>query len=447
MLYNSGSVYVGLIHAMLPLAVVIMAASMQSIDRRLVNAARTLGASPAEAFWRVYFPLSVPGVASAGILIFVSTIGFFITPALMGGRTDITIAQVIIDQITDLNWRFAGALGTLLLATTVISFLIYDRLFGLSSVAPGAAAAVRPLGTGARFFSSWMRRGIDVAAWISTWIERGVARFKPAGASPMRIGLPKPLWVIAIVELIFLAAPSFFVIPISFTQASFLQWPPVGFSLRWYQEFFGAAIWLSALGRSLLVGLLCSVLATLIALPAAFAIAFERLPGRASIVAFALSPMIVPRILIAIAIFYLYARIGFLGSTIGLVLGHTVLALPYTVITLVAVLKGHDPRYGQAARTLGANPARALWHVTLPLIRPGLIASFLFAFVTSFDEITIALFVTGGLMTTLPKQMWDGALLNVTPVITAASTVTLGLVTAVILLTQRLQQRLSQHSQ
>lgn len=444
LLYNAGSVYVGLIHAMLPLAALTMAASMQSIDRGLVNAARTLGASPSEAFWRVYFPLSIPGAASAGILVFASTIGFFITPALMGGGSDVTIAQVIIEQVTDLNWKFAGALGALLLSTTVACFLVYDRLFGLSSVAPGALSSVaRQPGAAGRFAGSWVRGGIEVAAWISSRVEGCLARLRIDDAKSVRAGLPTILWIIAAAELIFLAAPSFFVVPISFTQSSFIEWPPHGFSLRWYQEFLASPLWLSALARSLVIGVASATLATLIGLPAAFAITFTALPGRAAIVAFALSPMVVPRILIAVAIFYLYARVGLVGTSLGLVIGHTVLALPYTVITMVAILKGHDPRYGQAARTLGASPARTLWHVTLPLIRPGLIASFLFAFVTSFDEITVALFVTGGLMTTLPKQMWDGAVLNVTPVITAASTVTLIVVTAVILLSEALQRRLA----
>jgi putative spermidine/putrescine transport system permease protein len=157
--------------------------------------------------------------------------------------------------------------------------------------------------------------------------------------------------------------------------------------------------------------------------------------------AFILSPLIIPRMIIAVALFYLYARIGLVGTSLGLVLGHTVLAVPYVVVTVMAVLKNYDERLDQAAGTLGANPGRTLWHITFPLIRPGLIAAFLFAFITSFDELTIALFVSGGLATTLPKQMWDDALLKVSPTLAAVSTVLLIFVTAMILLAEYFRRR------
>jgi putative spermidine/putrescine transport system permease protein len=145
--------------------------------------------------------------------------------------------------------------------------------------------------------------------------------------------------------------------------------------------------------------------------------------------------------IIAVALFYLYARIGLVGSSVGLVLGHAVLAIPFVVVTVMAVLKNYDERLDQAASSLGATPARTLYHVTLPLIRAGLIAAFLFAFVTSFDELTIALFVTGGLTTTLPKQMWDDALLKVTPTLAAVSTVLILFVAGTIWLAEWLRRQ------
>jgi putative spermidine/putrescine transport system permease protein len=175
--------------------------------------------------------------------------------------------------------------------------------------------------------------------------------------------------------------------------------------------------------------------------PAAFVLARRRIAGRTATMAFILSPLIIPRMIIAVALFYLYARIGLVGTSLGLVLGHTVLALPYVVVTVMAVLKNYDERLDQAAGNLGANPARTFWHITLPLIRPGLIAAFLFAFITSFDDLTIALFVSGGLATTLPKQMWDDALLKVSPTLAAVSTVLLIFVTAVILLAEYCRRR------
>ena len=157
--------------------------------------------------------------------------------------------------------------------------------------------------------------------------------------------------------------------------------------------------------------------------------------------AFVLSPLILPRMIIAVALFYLYARIGLVGTTFGLVLGHTVLAVPYVVITVMAVLKNYDERLDQAAATLGANRWRTLQRVTLPLIRPGIISAFLFAFIVSFDELTIALFTTGGLSATLPKQMWDDAVLKVSPLLAAVSTVLLVFITVMILAAEWFRRR------
>jgi putative spermidine/putrescine transport system permease protein len=175
--------------------------------------------------------------------------------------------------------------------------------------------------------------------------------------------------------------------------------------------------------------------------PAAFALARRSFRGKTGALALVLSPLIMPRMIIAVALFYLYARIGLVGSWLGLILGHAVLAIPFVVVTVMAVLKNYDERLDQAAGSLGAGPARTLYHVTLPLIRAGLVASFLFAFVTSFDELTIALFVTGGLTTTLPKQMWDDALLKVTPTLAAVSTVLILFVAVTIVLAERLRRR------
>jgi putative spermidine/putrescine transport system permease protein len=156
--------------------------------------------------------------------------------------------------------------------------------------------------------------------------------------------------------------------------------------------------------------------------------------------------MILPRMIIALALFYLYAQIGLVGSSFGLVLSHVVLAVPYVVVTMMAVLKSHDERLEQAAGTLGAKPWQAIRRITIPLIRPGLISAFLFAFVTSFDELTVALFVTGGLSATLPKQMWDDALLKVSPILAAVSTVILVAVTVVVFIGEFFRRQSAQRT-
>mgnify|MGYP002527426089 CR=1 FL=1 len=157
--------------------------------------------------------------------------------------------------------------------------------------------------------------------------------------------------------------------------------------------------------------------------------------------AFLVSPIIIPNIFIAVGLFFLFSKLGLTGTTVGLILGHTVLAIPYVVITVLAVVKGYDQRLDMAAWTLGANRWQTLTRITLPIIRSGMIAAFMFAFIVSCDELTIALFITGGEVTTLPKQMWDDALLRVSPSLAAVATLLLLVMSIFILISEILKRR------
>nr|WP_285822306.1 ABC transporter permease subunit [Achromobacter xylosoxidans] len=157
--------------------------------------------------------------------------------------------------------------------------------------------------------------------------------------------------------------------------------------------------------------------------------------------AFVLSPIVVPRMIIAVGMFYFFARVGLVGSTVGLILAHTVVAVPYVVITMMAVLRNYDTRLDLAAQSLGAGPWSTLRFVTFPILGAGLMSSFLFAFATSFDELTIALFASGGLNATLPKQFWDEVTLQISPVIAAVSTCLFIFIAALIWLADRLRRR------
>ena len=144
LLYNFGAVLVGMVHALMPLAVLTMLSVMENIDRNLPRAASTLGARPGTAFWKIYFPLSFPGVAAAAIMVFVTAIGFFIVPALLGGRRETMITQIIIDQVQQtLNWGFAGAISVLLLIVVMAVFAIYDKVLGLSTMTGSASTRVK----------------------------------------------------------------------------------------------------------------------------------------------------------------------------------------------------------------------------------------------------------------------------------------------------------------
>lgn len=239
--------------------------------------------------------------------------------------------------------------------------------------------------------------------------------------------------------LVLITLPAVLMIPISFSQAG-LNWPPSGFTTQWYSQMWANPVWSQAVLRSLTVAAGAGILSMLIGVPAAFLLARANIRGKAAILAFVLSPIVVPRIIIAVGMFYVFARLGLVGTSIGLILGHTVVCVPYVVLTMVAVLRNYDTRLDAAAHSLGATPIKALIHVTFPILGAGMFSAFLFAFATSFDELTIALFSSGGLNATLPKQFWDEVTLQVSPVIAAVSTCLLVFISILIFAADRLRR-------
>jgi len=441
LIYNFAGVMVGTTHALLPMAVLTMLSVMQTIDPNLMKAAGTLGARGPRAFFRVYFPLSAPGVAASGLLIFAVTMGFFITPILLGSRKESMIAQLILFQVEErLNWHFAAAISVVLLAGTAVLFFVYDRMVGISALAGErrdeyAPAAPRLARIGAWLSTNVLPRIGDLIAQMLDVMDKVLPAF--GRRREARMGL----WFVSMAILAFLVIPAFFLIPVSFTEGEFIEWPPSGFSLRWYREYLDSPVWQGATIRSLLVGVATAALSLALGIPAAFALTRTKVLGRSAVLAFTVAPLIVPHIIVAIGLFYLYAQLGIVGTSFGLVMGHTVFAVPYVVITMMAALKNYDVRLDQAAASLGATPRRTLFRITLPVLRAGVFASFIFAFVRSFDELTVALFVSGGLATTLPKQMWSDALLKINPTLAAVSTCLLVFITITILASEYVNRR------
>ena len=249
------------------------------------------------------------------------------------------------------------------------------------------------------------------------------------------------LSVFAGLVLFYLILPILVVIPLSFSSASYLSFPPPGFSLHWYRNFFTRADWISSAWLSIWVGLAVTVLATALGTPASVALVRGRFAGKGLVNAFILSPLIVPGIIVAIGIYFFYARLGVVGNPIALVLAHTCLAVPFVVINVSATLYGFDERLEYAAMSLGASPWGAFRQVTLPLIRPGVLAGSLFAFITSFDELIVALFVSGTTAVTLPRRMWEGIRFEIDPTIAAVSTILVAFSGALLLTAELLRRR------
>lgn len=421
-------VLIGMVHAMLPLAVMTMLPVMRGIDDRLAQAAETLGADRGTSFFTVFLPLSSPGAAAAGLLVFITSLGFFIVPALLGSPKETMIAQLVISSVLELfDMRFAGALSTVLLICSIALFFVYDRLVGLSSLTGDMPDKRR----------SGRAHGARIAVLIA--LGRLVAPLMRRKAVHAGSGFG-PLRVYTFGILAVLVAPVLSVIPYAFTRSDYIAFPPTLFSLKWFTSFLHSPVWQSALIRSFQVGFSTALLALLLGFGATLAL--TRMSSRASKPMFALlvAPLIVPRIVVAVGLLYLFARLGLTGTNAGLVIGHTVLAIPYVVVTLAAGFRQFDWRLDDAARVMGASPLKRITTVMLPLLAASITAAFLFAFIVSFDDLTIAIFVSGGVNTTLPKQMWDDIQLAVTPTLAAVSTTLIVLIALIVFLSSYLKR-------
>jgi putative spermidine/putrescine transport system permease protein len=241
---------------------------------------------------------------------------------------------------------------------------------------------------------------------------------------------------LVVLILAVMIAPIFVVVLLSFSSASYLTFPPPAFGVRWYREYLGSRDWLAATWLSLEVAGAVVVLSTVLGTAATLGLA--KLPRMARTLAtgLILSPLIMPVIIVAIGVYYAFARYGLVGTPLGLILAHTCLAVPFVVTSVGASLSGFDRRLEMAALSLGATPFGTFRQVTLPLIRPGVIVGALFAFITSFDELVVALFLSGANAVTLPRRMWEDLRYALDPTIAAVSTLTI-LVTVVPLLWAR----------
>jgi len=246
------------------------------------------------------------------------------------------------------------------------------------------------------------------------------------------------------VVFFFLVAPLIAIVPISFSKSPFmiftegmLAWPPEpeAWSLRWYKNMVGncsadvvsstvpcSTKWMTGTVNSFFIGITATVIATALGTLAALGLSRPHMPFKGIIMAILISPMIVPLIITAAGMFFFYARVNLVYTFTGVILAHVALATPFVVITVTATLVGFDMNMVKAAQSLGAKPTRTFFKVIMPLILPGIISGALFAFITSFDEVVIVMFMASLDQLTIPKQMWAGIRQEISPVILCMAT-------------------------
>lgn len=245
--------------------------------------------------------------------------------------------------------------------------------------------------------------------------------------------------------LLFLVAPALIAVPVSLTPKGFLSMPKGEYSLRHFEKLFSSEEWISSFWQSTVIGLSAAALAT--ALGTFCAIGLWRVASRWGEVvrAFLLLPLVVPPIISAMAFYRLMVPLGLIDTYAGLILAHTVLAAPLVLITVSASLAGFDPRLEQASRNLGASNWTTMRRVILPSIRPGVLAGAIFAFIASWDEIVVTLFLSKFSVYTLPRRMWNGIRENTDPTVAAAAVVLIA-ITLIFFLIQALNARRSRNS-
>lgn len=252
--------------------------------------------------------------------------------------------------------------------------------------------------------------------------------------------------VISILTGIYLLCPIIIIIIISFSSSKYLEFPPPSYSLTWYSQVLSNESWLKSFLTSFEVAIATSMISTFLGICASVGLMGIAFPGKKYLITFFLSPLFIPVIIIAVSSYFFYSGLGLIETKLGLIISHSVLSFSLTFLIIFSSLASLGNQYEIAARTLGEKPIYAFFRITLPLIKPGLIAAFLLSFITSFDEPVIAIFIAGTRTITLPKKMWDGIQYEIDPSITVVSVILIVITLVVIFISQSFLNRIKINS-
>ncbi|WP_027816439.1 ABC transporter permease [Paraburkholderia bannensis] len=249
-----------------------------------------------------------------------------------------------------------------------------------------------------------------------------------------RLGAVRALLVaIGAVVALFLLLPILFIVALSFGDSQWLAFPAPGWTLEWYRQLFTDAGWLDSLMTSMKLAVIVTVLSVALGFLASLALVRGKFRGRAAVQAFFLTPMVLPVVVLAVALYAFFLRIGLAGTMTGFVIGHLIIALPFSIIAISNSLAGFDTALEDAALICGASPLAVKWRVTLPAIRLGLAAAAIFSFLASWDEVVVSIFMASPTLQTLPVRIWATLRQDLTPVVAAASSLLVALTTVLML--------------
>lgn len=263
----------------------------------------------------------------------------------------------------------------------------------------------------------------------------------PAYATPLdKLGW-WALRITCVAVLGFLLLPILVIMPLSFSDSSFLAYPMPGWSLRWYENLFTSAEWARAAKNSFIIAPAATVIATVLGTLAAVGLARTNFPFKGLLMSVLIAPMVVPIVVVGVSTYLFFANLGLGDSYTALIIVHAALGAPFVLTTVLATLQGFNQNLVRASLSLGAHPVSTFFRITLPVIAPGVISGALFAFATSFDEVVVVLFLAGPEQVTLPRQMFTGIRENITPTIAAVATLLIIFTTSLLLVLEWLRGR------
>jgi putative spermidine/putrescine transport system permease protein len=408
------AVVIAIVNVQLPFFVLTAYPAVRAIKRSMARAAESLGAPPPVAFLSVFIPLAMPGLIAAGLISFVLSLGYYATPAALGGQGDVVASMLVISQFANFgDWGEAAAVGVALLLVTVVALFIVSRFGGLRVLYGGVEGSRR---VGHR--GGWIARGWQAAVCSApvTVAARTIGDFRGMRAAQRAVHKTAVLLI-----AIFLVIPVLSVLPASLTRGELVALPPRGLSLRWYRTFFADPNWTSGLKTSVLIAALTSLSAVVLGLAAAIALVRGKSRFRSGLLTMYLMPLIMPTVVTALGLQFFLLKLGIAYTRWGIMAGHIVFALPYAVIVLTAALQALDWDVVRAAESSGANAVARFRDMILPLMKPAIYTALGFCFIVSFSEFTLAFLMHTVTLTTLPVMLWNGITFSTSPTTAAAS--------------------------
>lgn len=423
-------VLVVLVHVFLPIMILACYVSMTRIDPSHLRAARTLGATHLESFWRVYAPQTKAGVVSGGVLNFILSAGMYVTPALIGGPTQTTVVTLVVQQVTQESYvvppAYPASLSVILAAVVALVLALTGRWVGIGEVFGLTTMRKRREPHPSRRARQWQQQERQPHRPLAAIIRR-----IPAGSGRYHI-LVRAMVLLAV---LLVDSPFLYLFGMSFQPLQLLAFPTGAWSTTWYAKVFNDPSWNDALQQSVQIAVLATVLAVAIGSFLALRTTKLRPVAGGTIVATALLPLIVPYVMYATGIYSVFTQFGLIGNWAAIAVVHSVLALPFVYVNVLNGLSSYDPRWDQAAASLGGSPWRRLRKVTLPLLRPALITGAFLAVLLSLDEFTVTLFMGGLTFLNLPLKFWSNAQENLSPELAVVGVLLTGFIIAVAALT------------